>query len=46
MVMTWYVTWKNVYDENICHRFDHTASQMMWQNCCDEKIRHKLEGGR
>ena len=38
MVMTWYVTWQNVYDKNICHRFDRVADDMA-------KFHHKLEGG-
>jgi hypothetical protein len=47
MVMTWYVTWQNLYDKNISHRFDHVAAtwQMVWQNYCDEEFRHKLGGG-
>jgi hypothetical protein len=28
MVMMWYVTWQNLYDENICHIFDDVASHM------------------
>ena len=38
IVMTWYVTWQNVYDKNICHRFDRVADDMA-------KFHHKLEGG-
>ena len=38
MMMTWDVTWQNLYDKNICHRFDRVADDMA-------KFHHKLEGG-
>lgn len=33
-VMTWYVTWQNLYDKNIRHRFDHVAkdeANLLWR---------------
>jgi hypothetical protein len=38
MVMTWYVTWQNIYDEIF------VIDSMTWHNCCDEEFHHKLKG--